>query len=76
MVEAGVGEAATAATCEMRMKRFAVRWRFGGGYESDRTSMVLARDEEHAKKQVWMNHVDVSELRKKIEFISVEEIER
>ena len=58
------------------MKRFAVRWKFKNGYEQARTSLVLARGQEHAKERVWVNHVEVSELRREIEFISIEEVEQ
>ena len=56
------------------MKKFEVTWRFASGYEMKRTSMVLARDSKHAQERVWMLHVDTSQLRRKIEFISVEEV--
>jgi hypothetical protein len=55
------------------MKRFKVRWVFAEGLEMARTSFVLARDKRHAKERIWMNHVEPSQLRHKIRFISVEE---
>jgi hypothetical protein len=57
------------------MKRWKVRWKFTGGYELERESFVLARDEMGAKEKIWRNHVEPSQLRKSIVYVSVEEVE-
>ena len=56
------------------VKRWEVVWRFVSGYEMARTSMVIAKDRKHAQERVWMLHVETSQLRNKIDFISVEEV--
>jgi hypothetical protein len=56
------------------MKMFEVRWQFVGGFEMPRMSLVRARDHKHAEEKIWLNHIEVSQLRNKIEFISVKEV--
>lgn len=57
------------------MKQFEVRWRFWtdpGNWQ--RIAMVVARDRMHAEERVWLHHVSASQLRNRIEFVSVEEM--
>jgi hypothetical protein len=55
------------------MKQFEVKWQFASGYETPRSSLVMAHDGRHAKELVRMLHTDQSHLRNEIEFLSVKE---
>ena len=57
------------------MKLFRVQWQFADILGSAQTSEVVARDAKHAKDRIWMNHVQPSQLRHQIRFISVKEID-
>lgn len=56
------------------MRRFTVTWQFASGYEMPRVSWVMAQDRKQAEQRVWLLHVEMSsQLRSKIEFLSVKE---
>ena len=55
-------------------RRWQVRWKFGGELDA-RISVVLARDAMHARERVWMTHVEIGALRRRIDFLSVRELD-
>jgi hypothetical protein len=55
------------------MSRYMVVWRFVGSDGPPRASLVVASDKKHAEEMVWRYHVEPSDLRRKIQFISIEQ---
>lgn len=52
------------------MRHYRVRWRFLG--ETEQITVVLANDRRHAEEMIWLFHVEPSQLRKTIKFVSIE----
>ena len=56
---------------------FEVRWRFITGEKAKvvHSSIVVARDANHAKERVWLAHVGYGKLRATIEFLEIKAVD-